>query len=57
MPLQIFYFSKNMPPQTELMGTFKVITSAFEAQSFTPGNFIAGGSWLSSIGVLFSLGL
>ncbi|KAI3455680.1 hypothetical protein Pfo_012343 [Paulownia fortunei] len=36
---------------------FRVITSATEAQSFTPGRFIAGGSWLSSTGFPFSLGL
>jgi pectinesterase len=36
---------------------YKVITSASEAQTFTPGNFIAGGSWLSSTGFPFSLGL
>ncbi|KAL5757270.1 hypothetical protein ACOSP7_019881 [Xanthoceras sorbifolium] len=36
---------------------FKVITSATEAQGFTPGRFIAGGSWLSSTGFPFSLGL
>ncbi|KAJ1390766.1 Pectinesterase, catalytic [Sesbania bispinosa] len=36
---------------------FKVITSASEAQAFTPANFIAGSSWLSSTGFPFSLGL
>ncbi|KAL2539063.1 Pectinesterase/pectinesterase inhibitor 3 [Abeliophyllum distichum] len=36
---------------------FKVITSATEAQSYTAGRFIAGGSWLSSTGFPFSLGL
>lgn len=36
---------------------FKVITSATEAQSFTPANFIAGSSWLPSTGFPFSLGL
>ncbi|XP_002532944.2 pectinesterase [Ricinus communis] len=36
---------------------FKVITSATEAQGFTPGKFIAGGSWLSSTTFPFSLGL
>lgn len=36
---------------------FKVITSAAEAQSFTPGNFIGGSSWLGSTGFPFSLGL
>ncbi|XP_061358751.1 pectinesterase-like isoform X2 [Gastrolobium bilobum] len=36
---------------------FKVITSATEAQSFTPGNFISGSSWLGSTGFPFSLGL
>lgn len=36
---------------------FKVISTATEAQSFTPGRFIAGGSWLSSTGFPFSLGL
>ncbi|KAJ6715017.1 PECTINESTERASE [Salix viminalis] len=36
---------------------YKVITSASEAQVFTPGNFIAGSSWLSSTTFPFSLGL
>ncbi|KAB2611029.1 pectinesterase-like [Pyrus ussuriensis x Pyrus communis] len=36
---------------------FKVITSATEAQAYTPGKFIAGGSWLSSTGFPFALGL
>ncbi|XP_054792495.1 pectinesterase-like [Prosopis cineraria] len=36
---------------------FRVITSATEAQSFTPGNFIAGSSWLRSTGFPFALGL
>ncbi|KAA8541573.1 hypothetical protein F0562_022725 [Nyssa sinensis] len=36
---------------------FRVITSATEAQGFTPGQFIAGSSWLSSTGFPFSLGL
>lgn len=36
---------------------YKVITSAAEAQSFTPGNFIAGGSWLRGTTFPFSLGL
>jgi pectinesterase len=36
---------------------FKVITSASEAQTYTPGNFIAGSSWLGSTGFPFSLGL
>ncbi|KAJ8553202.1 hypothetical protein K7X08_023880 [Anisodus acutangulus] len=36
---------------------FKVITSATEAQAYTPGRFIAGGSWLGSTGFPFSLGL
>ncbi|XP_050231779.1 pectinesterase [Mercurialis annua] len=36
---------------------FKMITSATEAQGFTPGKFIAGGSWLSSTTFPFSLGL
>ncbi|WOG99082.1 hypothetical protein DCAR_0518430 [Daucus carota subsp. sativus] len=36
---------------------YKVITSATEAQGFTPGSFIAGGSWLSSTTFPFSLGL
>lgn len=36
---------------------FKVITSATEAQGFTAGQFIAGGSWLSSTNFPFSLGL
>ncbi|KAI3727387.1 hypothetical protein L1987_67201 [Smallanthus sonchifolius] len=36
---------------------FKVITSSSEAQGFTPGNFIGGGSWLRNTGFPFSLGL
>ncbi|CAN6571103.1 unnamed protein product [Malus baccata var. baccata] len=36
---------------------FKVITSTTEAQAYTPGRFIAGGSWLSSTGFPFALGL
>ncbi|KAL4584478.1 hypothetical protein LXL04_009080 [Taraxacum kok-saghyz] len=36
---------------------FKVITSVSEAQGFAPGNFIAGGSWLSSTSFPFSLTL
>lgn len=36
---------------------FKVITSAAEAQSFAPGSFIGGSSWLGSTGFPFSLGL
>lgn len=36
---------------------FKVITSSAEAASYTPGAFIAGGSWLSGTGFPFSLGL
>ncbi|PWA84837.1 pectinesterase/pectinesterase inhibitor U1 [Artemisia annua] len=36
---------------------FKVITSSSEAQGFTPGSFIGGGSWLRSTGFPFSLGL
>ncbi|KAI9161936.1 hypothetical protein LWI28_022175 [Acer negundo] len=36
---------------------FKVITSASEAQGFTPARFIAGSSWLSSTTFPFSLGL
>ncbi|CAI9767104.1 unnamed protein product [Fraxinus pennsylvanica] len=36
---------------------FKVITSATEAQSYSAGIFIAAGSWLSSTGFPFSLGL
>lgn len=35
----------------------KVITSASEAQAFTPGSFIAGSNWLGSTGFPFSLGL
>ncbi|MBA0818901.1 hypothetical protein Gohar_028448 [Gossypium harknessii] len=38
-------------------GGYKVITSASEAQAFAPGRFIAGGSWLSSTGFPFALGL
>ncbi|XP_024970487.1 pectinesterase [Cynara cardunculus var. scolymus] len=36
---------------------FKVITSSSEAQGFTPGSFIGGGSWLRGTGFPFSLGL
>ena len=36
---------------------YKVITSATEAQSFSPGNFLGGSSWLGSTGFPFSLGL
>ncbi|XP_021293889.1 pectinesterase [Herrania umbratica] len=36
---------------------YKVITSASEAQAYSPGRFIAGGSWLNSTGFPFSLGL
>ncbi|XVF86991.1 hypothetical protein PTKIN_Ptkin18bG0084800 [Pterospermum kingtungense] len=36
---------------------YKVITSASEAQEFTPGSFIAGANWLNSTGFPFSLGL
>lgn len=36
---------------------FKVITSASEAQAFTPGNFIGGSSWLRGTTFPFSLGL
>ncbi|WOH04108.1 hypothetical protein DCAR_0623514 [Daucus carota subsp. sativus] len=36
---------------------FKVITSSTEAQGFTPGSFIAGGSWLKATTFPFSLGL
>ncbi|KAK9066139.1 hypothetical protein SSX86_013460 [Deinandra increscens subsp. villosa] len=36
---------------------FKVITASSEAQGFTPGNFIGGGSWLKNTGFPFSLGL
>ncbi|KAL1809374.1 hypothetical protein ACET3Z_026364 [Daucus carota] len=36
---------------------YKVITSATEAQGFTPARFIAGSSWLSSTTFPFSLGL
>ncbi|GMN36752.1 hypothetical protein TIFTF001_006273 [Ficus carica] len=38
-------------------GGYKVITSATEAQQYTAGNFIAGGSWLRGTGFPFSLGL
>ncbi|KAF7136212.1 hypothetical protein RHSIM_Rhsim08G0244800 [Rhododendron simsii] len=38
-------------------GGYKVITSATEAQQYTPGTFIAGGSWLRSTTFPFSLGL
>lgn len=36
---------------------FRVLTSAAEAQPFTVGRFIAGGSWLPETGFPFSLGL
>ncbi|KAK4479204.1 hypothetical protein RD792_014715 [Penstemon davidsonii] len=36
---------------------YRVITSATEAQSYTAGRFIAGGSWLSGTGFPFALGL
>lgn len=36
---------------------YKVITSSTEAQGFTPGSFIAGGSWLRATTFPFSLGL
>ncbi|XP_047333092.1 pectinesterase-like [Impatiens glandulifera] len=36
---------------------FKVITSVAEAQQYTPGNFISGGTWLRATGFPFSLSL
>ncbi|KAI3827344.1 hypothetical protein L1987_01417 [Smallanthus sonchifolius] len=36
---------------------YRVITNATEAQGFTVGNFIEGGSWLGNTGFPFSLGL
>ncbi|KAA0059355.1 hypothetical protein IC582_002638 [Cucumis melo] len=36
---------------------FRVIRSATEAEGFTAGKFIGGGSWLRSTGFPFSLGL
>ncbi|XP_027125590.2 pectinesterase-like [Coffea arabica] len=36
---------------------YKVITSAAEAQAFTPGRFIDGNSWLGATGFPFALGL
>ncbi|XP_071716107.1 pectinesterase-like [Rutidosis leptorrhynchoides] len=36
---------------------YKVITSSSEAQGFTPGSFVGGGSWLRATGFPFSLGL
>ncbi|KAA0053588.1 hypothetical protein IC582_008353 [Cucumis melo] len=36
---------------------FRVLTRAAEAEAFTAGNFIGGGTWLSSTGFPFSLGL
>ncbi|OIW17544.1 hypothetical protein TanjilG_22656 [Lupinus angustifolius] len=36
---------------------YKVITSATEAQTYTPRNFIAGSGWLGSTGFPFSLDL
>ncbi|KAL1568096.1 pectinesterase [Salvia divinorum] len=38
-------------------GGFRVLTSAAQAQPFTAGNFIGGGSWLKGTGFPFSLGL
>ncbi|XP_047330303.1 pectinesterase-like [Impatiens glandulifera] len=38
-------------------GGYHVITSSAEAGKFTVGNFLAGGSWISSTGVPFSSGL
>ncbi|XP_057806581.1 pectinesterase-like [Salvia miltiorrhiza] len=38
-------------------GGFRVLTSAAQAQPFTAGNFIGGGSWLQGTGFPFSLGL
>ncbi|GLU14161.1 hypothetical protein SLE2022_307470 [Rubroshorea leprosula] len=35
----------------------KVITTPTEAEGFTPGKFISGGSWLHSTGFPFKLGL
>ncbi|GFP82147.1 pectinesterase/pectinesterase inhibitor u1 [Phtheirospermum japonicum] len=36
---------------------FRVLRTAAEAQPFTAGRFIAGGSWLAATGFPFSLGL
>ncbi|XP_023526589.1 pectinesterase-like [Cucurbita pepo subsp. pepo] len=36
---------------------YRVISSAADAESFTAGKFISGGTWLSSTGFPFSLGL
>lgn len=36
---------------------YKVITSASEAGTYTPGSFLAGSSWLGSTGFPYSLGL
>ncbi|XP_047960257.1 pectinesterase-like [Salvia hispanica] len=36
---------------------YKVITSSTEAAGYTPGKFVAGGSWLPSTGFPYSLGL
>ena len=36
---------------------YKVITSTAEAEGYTPGEFIAGGSWLPSTTFPYSLGL
>ncbi|MFS7925672.1 putative pectinesterase [Helianthus anomalus] len=36
---------------------YHVITSAAEAAKFTPGSFIAGGSWLPGTGVPWTSGL
>ncbi|XP_022852275.1 pectinesterase-like isoform X2 [Olea europaea var. sylvestris] len=36
---------------------FRVLTSTTEAQPFTAGRFISGGSWLEATGFPFSLGL
>ncbi|XP_054782847.1 pectinesterase-like [Prosopis cineraria] len=36
---------------------FRVITSASEALTFTPGSFISGSTWLASTGFPYALGL
>ncbi|XP_042041105.1 pectinesterase-like [Salvia splendens] len=38
-------------------GGFRVLTSAAQAEPFTAGRFIGGGSWLKGTGFPFSLGL
>ncbi|KAI3521305.1 hypothetical protein L1887_10767 [Cichorium endivia] len=62
--LDTLYYGEyeNTGPGAETSGRvkwegFRVITSSSEAQEFSPENFIAGGTWLSSTSFPFSLGL